>query len=123
MRYSNTPHTYSSVQVGNVSTGFVPACSTFLVEHLKTAGLHRGSVKAEIITGRQHSRFSGQDPSISVVEFLLFLASDRIFWAGKNSDRLIERTQSVSVEQSAEDMVGEESESSCALPGKWVRRF
>jgi hypothetical protein len=48
MRYSNPLHTYSSVQVDSASTGFVPACSTFLIEHLETTGLHRGSIKAGI---------------------------------------------------------------------------
>lgn len=67
--------------------------------------------------GRQHSRFSCLDLSISIVEFLLFLASDRIFWVGKTFGQLIGRTQSVSVEQSVEGMIGEESESSCVLPG------
>ena len=119
-RYSNPLHTYSGVQVDGACTGFVFACSTFLIEHLETARLHRGSVKAKIFpkdnTERQHSRFSCQDLSISIVEFLLFLPSGQIFWVGKTSDRLIERMQSASVEQSAEDMIGEESGSSCALP-------
>ena len=48
MKYSNPIHTYSSVQVDSASTGFVLACTTFLIEHLETAGLHRGSVKAGV---------------------------------------------------------------------------
>ncbi len=117
MRYLNSSHTYSGVQVGSASTGFVPACSTFLIEHLETAGLHRSSVRAGISLKAQRVQFSCPDHSISIVESPLFLANDQMFWVGKTFDRLIERTRSVSVEQSAEDMVGEESESSCALPG------
>ena len=38
--YSILSHTYRNGQVGKTSTRFVPATPTFLIEHLKAAGLH-----------------------------------------------------------------------------------
>jgi hypothetical protein len=79
MRYSNPLHTYSSVQVDSAGTGFVPACSTFLIEHLETAGLHRGSVKAGIFLEDNTHDFHAQISPFPLWSSFFFLPAIEYF--------------------------------------------
>jgi hypothetical protein len=79
MRYSNSLHTYSSVQVDSVCTEFVPACSTFLIEHLEAAGLHRGSVKAAIFLEDNTHDFHAQISPFPLRSSFFFLPETEYF--------------------------------------------
>jgi len=81
MRYSNPLHTYSSVQVDSANTGFVLTCPTFLIEHLETAGLHRGSVKSGIFPEDKTHDFHAQvSPSPLWSSFFFLPATEYFGW-------------------------------------------
>jgi len=81
MEYSNPLHTYSSVEVDSTSTGLVSACSTFLIEHLKAAGLHRGSVNAGIFLEDHTHDFHAQiSPSPLWSSFFFLPATEYFGW-------------------------------------------
>lgn len=79
--YSNPLHTYSSVQVDSASTGFVPACATFLIEHLEAAGLHHDLVKAGICSEDNTHDFHAQiSPSPLWSSFFFLPAAEYFGW-------------------------------------------
>jgi hypothetical protein len=79
MKYSNPLHTYSSVQIDGASTGFVPACTTFLIEHLEAAGLHRGLVRAGICPEDNTHDFHAQISPSPLWSSFFFLPSTEYF--------------------------------------------
>ena len=83
MRYPNPLHTYSSVQVDSANTGFVPACTAFLIEHLETARLHHDLVKAGIFLKDTTYDFHAQIFPSPLWSSFLFLPMSEYFWGIK----------------------------------------